>query len=76
MQGSDGANGLREPNIVAHHFHGLYGSPGTDDTPCNPPPEDDSSCWRGDNIFNNILPGTCSEYQYDVPLVHAPGTFW
>ncbi len=61
---------------MAHHFHGHYGRPGTDGAPCNPPPADGTPCFRGDNIFANINPGNCNEYEYDIPAVHSPGIFW
>lgn len=72
----DGNNGFKEPNILSNHFHGLYGNPGTENQPCDPLPADGSPCYRGDNIFNNIMPGTCAEYQYDIASVHSPGSYW
>ncbi|BDA44392.1 probable multicopper oxidase LPR1 homolog 3 at C-terminar half [Coccomyxa sp. Obi] len=71
-----GGQSYKDPNILAHHFHGHYGSPGTDGTPCDPPPADGTKCFRGDNIFADINPGECIEYQYDIPAVHSPGSFW
>ena len=66
----------REPNILAHHLHGHYGNPGTDNVPCQPPSTDGARCFRGDNIFADISPGACVEYQYDISPVNSPGTFW
>ena len=66
----------KDPNIAAHHFHGHYGNPGTDNVPCDPPPAAGNTCYRGDNIFAEIDPGQCNEYQYDISPVTAPGTFW
>ena len=66
----------KDPNIAAHHFHGHYGNPGTDNVPCDPPPAAGNACYRGDNIFAEIDPGQCNEYQYDISPVTAPGTFW
>jgi hypothetical protein len=66
----------REPNMLAHHLHGHYGNPGTDNVPCQPAPADGAPCFRGDNIFADIVPGACAEYQYDISPVNSPGTFW
>ncbi len=71
-----GGQSFKDPNILGHHFHGHYGRPGTDGAPCNPPPADGTTCFRGDNIFADINPGNCVEYEYDIPAVHSPGTFW
>ena len=66
----------KDPNIAAHHFHGHYGNPGTNNVPCDPPLPAGVSCYRGDNIFADIMPGHCNQYQYDISPVTAPGTFW
>ena len=66
----------KDPNVAAHHFHGHYGNPGTNNVPCDPLPPAGVSCYRGDNIFADIMPGRCNEYQYDISHVTAPGTFW
>ena len=66
----------KDPNVAAHHFHGHYGNPGTNNVPCDPLPPAGVSCYRGDNIFADIMPGRCNEYQYDISRVTAPGTFW
>jgi hypothetical protein len=71
-----GAESYRDPNIAAHHLHGHYGNPGTNNDPCDPPPPPGVTCYRGDNIYADILPGQCTEYQYDVAGVMTPGTFW
>ena len=44
--------------------------------PCDPPVDPDVPCYRGDNIFANIYPGACGDYQYDFASVHSPGVFW
>ena len=44
--------------------------------PCDPPAPPGVTCYRGDNIFADILPGQCNEYQYDVASDASPGTFW
>ncbi|EIE26107.1 hypothetical protein COCSUDRAFT_46497 [Coccomyxa subellipsoidea C-169] len=72
----EGGQSFKDPNILGHHFHGHYGRPGTDGAPCSPPPADGTTCFRGDNIFADINPGECVEYEYDIPAVHSPGTFW
>ncbi|KAK9818823.1 hypothetical protein WJX74_006953 [Apatococcus lobatus] len=70
-----GNNYKTDPNIYANHLHGIYGNPGTDNIPCN---HTDAGipCYRGDNIYQDVLPGACNDYQYDIPTVHAPGTLW
>ena len=71
-----GGQSYKDPNIAAHHFHGHYGNPGTNNVPCDPPPPTGVNCYRGDNIFADLPPGQCNEYQYDISPVTAPGTFW
>ena len=44
--------------------------------PCDPPPADGVPCYRGDNIFIDVFPGKCSEWQYDVPNNHSLGMLW
>ena len=73
---AQGGQSFKDPNILGHHFHGHYGRPGTDGTPCDPPTTNGTTCFRGDNIFADINPGECVEYEYHIPAVHAPGTFW
>ena len=70
-----GVNYKTDPNIYANHLHGTYGNPGTNNIPCdNPTPG--IPCYRGDNIFQDILPGNCQDYQYDIPTVHSTGNLW
>ncbi|KAK9818805.1 hypothetical protein WJX74_002226 [Apatococcus lobatus] len=72
-----GNNYKTDPQIYANHLHGFYGNPGTNNTVCSyTDPNPDIPCSRGDNIFQDILPGGCHDYQYDIPAVHAPGTLW
>jgi hypothetical protein len=71
-----GGQSFKDPNILAHHLHGHYGNPGTNAEPCSPAPPAGIPCYRGDNIFVDILPGNCTEYQYDISPVNSPGTFW
>ncbi len=42
------------------HVHGLHVSP----------------LGNSDNVFTNILPGTTSEYVYQIPADHPEGLFW
>lgn len=74
--GVQGGQSYKDPNIAAHHFHGHYGNPGTNNIPCDPPAPAGVTCYRGDNIYADIMPGHCNEYQYDVSPVTSPGTFW
>ena len=69
-------NDKKDPNILASHLHGFYGNPGTNASACDPPLDPGIPCWRGDNIFHNILPGACADYQYDFTPYHSPGVFW
>ena len=72
-----GNNGFRDSNTYAQHFHGLWGNPGTNNVPCDGPLQEGSLfCVRGDNVFADVLPGDCGEWQYDVALEHAPGNYW
>ena len=73
---AEGNNGFKDSNVLSQHFHGLFGNPGTNNIACDPSAQDAAFCVRGDNIFTNILPGQCGEYQYDIALEHAPGTYW
>ena len=71
-----GISVFKDINILANHLHGFYGSMGTDAAPCDSPLPTDGPCYRGDNIFADIEPGTCAYYQYDHPLVASPGALW
>lgn len=66
----------KDVNILANHLHGFYGNPGTENIACDPLPDNTSNCYRGDNIFADIPPGTCNYYQYDVADVASPGALW
>ena len=70
-----GISVFKDVNILANHLHGFYGNPGTDNVPCDPVPEG-GPCYRGDNIFEDMLPGQCNYYQYDFPSVASPGALW
>ena len=72
----EGFNYVKDPNIYANHLHGLYGNPGTDNIACDAPIESGVPCSRGDNIFQDVYPGQCADYQYDIASVHAPGNLW
>ena len=74
--GPEGSEAYHDPNIIANHLHGFNGNPGTDNVPCDPPPADGVPCYRGDNIFIDVFPGQCSEWQYDVPNNHSLGMLW
>jgi len=69
-------NDKKDPNILASHLHGFYGNPGTNASACDPPLDPGVPCWHGDNIFHDILPGACADYQYDFTPYHSPGVFW
>ena len=71
-----GINIFKDVNILASHLHGFYGNPGTDNIACDPLPDSSSDCYRGDNIFADILPGSCNYYQYDFADVASPGALW
>ncbi|DBA78463.1 hypothetical protein WJX79_001206 [Trebouxia sp. C0005] len=71
-----GINVFKDVNILANHLHGFYGNPGTDNIACDPLPDTSSECYRGDNIFADILPGSCNYYQYEIPTVASPGALW
>lgn len=71
-----GISVFKDINILANHLHGFYGSMGTDAGACDAPLPEDGPCYRGDNIFADIEPGTCAYYQYDFPLVASPGALW
>lgn len=71
-----GVNVYKDVNILANHLHGFYGNPGTENIACDPLPDNTSNCYRGDNIFADIPPGTCNYYQYDVADVASPGALW
>ena len=74
---TEGTNSFRDSNTFANHFHGLYGNPGTNNVPCDPPAQNGSIfCMRGDDVFANLAPQQCGEYQYDIPAEHSPGAFW
>ena len=73
---AEGTNGFKDPNILANHLHGFMGNPGTDNVPCDPAPADGVACYRGDNIFADVFPGQCTEWQYDVPNEHPLGMLW
>ena len=71
-----GISVFKDINILANHLHGFYGSMGTDGYECDAPLPADGPCYRGDNIFADIEPGSCAYYQYDYPLVASPGALW
>ena len=71
-----GVNVYKDINILANHLHGFYGNPGTENVACNPLPDNSSNCYRGDNIFADIPPGSCNYYQYDFADVASPGALW
>ena len=73
-----GISVFKDVNILANHLHGFFGNPGTDNPlACDPLPSDPSSpCYRGDNIFADIMPGSCAYYQYDFTPVSSPGAMW
>ncbi len=71
-----GINVFKDVNILANHLHGFYGNPGTDNIACDPLPDSLSACYRGDNIFADILPESCNYYQYDIAEVASPGALW
>lgn len=71
-----GISVFKDINILANHLHGFYGSMGTDGYVCDDPLPTDGPCYRGDNIFADIEPGSCAYYQYDFPLVASPGALW
>lgn len=73
---AEGTNGFKDPNILANHLHGFMGNPGTENVPCDPAPADGVACYRGDNIFADVFPGQCTEWQYDVPNEHPLGMLW
>lgn len=52
-------------------------NPGTDNVPCDSNLVDPSLiCYRGDNVFADVFPGQCKDWQYDVPLDHPVGMLW
>jgi len=71
-----GINVYKDINILANHLHGFYGNPGTENIACSPLPDNSSDCYRGDNIFADIPPGSCNYYQYDFADVASPGALW
>ena len=74
---AEGTNGFKDPNILAHHMHGFFGNPGTDNVPCDSNLVDPSLiCYRGDNVFADVIPGECKDWQYDIPLDHPVGMLW
>ena len=74
---AEGTNGFKDPNILAHHMHGFFGNPGTDNVPCDTSLVDPSLvCYRGDNVFADVFPGECKDWQYDIPLDHPVGMLW
>lgn len=70
------SNVYKDSNILASHLHGFYGNPGTNAAPCDPPVDPNIPCYRGDNVFADIVPGECGDYQYDFASTHSPGVFW
>ena len=72
-----GGNGFKDVNTYAQHFHGLWGNPGTNNVPCDGALHNGSLfCMRGDNVFADVAPKECGEWQYDVAPDHAPGSYW
>ncbi|KAA6422589.1 MAG: hypothetical protein FRX49_07450 [Trebouxia sp. A1-2] len=71
-----GINVYKDINILANHLHGFYGNPGNENIACDPLPDNSSDCYRGDNIFADIPPGSCNYYQYDFADVTSPGALW
>ena len=53
-------NEYGQPNNTNLHTHGLH-------VPHEEP---------GDNVFINVYPETVYNYTYDIPVDHAPGTYW
>ena len=71
-----GISVFKDVNILANHLHGFYGNPGTDNVACSNPLPSGGPCYRGDNIFEDIMPGACNFYQYDFASLASPGALW
>ena len=67
---------FKDVNILANHLHGFFGPPGTDSKDCVTPLPAGSRCFVGDNIFEDMYPGECVYWEYDIPLIASPGALW